>query len=435
MVSLTAVNFFDVLKVLDGTRNLTYDLCYDLCHARHHPDTPVRYLICLLFIVCLPATAAQNLRILLTNDDGFESPGITALHRALLDAGHDVYLIAPATQQSGASASVSAGGVKVEARPGQVWTVEGRPADAVRFGLGHVLYNQPPDLVISGANFGQNTGRDVNISGTVGAAITALQLGVPAIAVSVEIKLEEAAAGFPSTAGAFSGAARLVVRLLENLQLSTLDAVLNINYPARLPLDIRGVRWSELSEHSLLSKRYSQNAKGLWTPEFLPPKPAARSADAESLAQGFVTMGFLDGDLSVPTRRNQRYLDQYLLDRSFEPAAVKPRPSPMPAKNSRTQPDSQRTESPAASSVLSERKPENPAINLQQPVTAKTVDVGSPRSTSIEATIEATNPSGNRNEAETGAAADEPPNDTADPVKRKPDSWLRRMFNPGSWGN
>ena len=168
----------------------------------------VRYLIFLTLVICLPVNAAQSLRILLTNDDGFESPGLRALNEALSAAGHDVYVIAPASQQSGASASVTTRGVKVTELPDNVWSVHGRPADAVRVGLGYIMHDYPPDLVVSGANFGQNTGQDVNVSGTFGAAITAHQLGIPAIAVSVEIKPDEMDRGFPSTAGAFGGAAR-----------------------------------------------------------------------------------------------------------------------------------------------------------------------------------------------------------------------------------
>lgn len=68
----------------------------------------VRYLFLLALIAAAPSQAAQSLRTLLANDDGFESPCLKALDNALTDAGHDVYVIAPATQQSGASASIKA---------------------------------------------------------------------------------------------------------------------------------------------------------------------------------------------------------------------------------------------------------------------------------------------------------------------------------------
>ncbi|MCB1646367.1 MAG: 5'/3'-nucleotidase SurE, partial [Pseudomonadales bacterium] len=150
-----------------------------------------RTVFTLLLIVICQSCLADPLRILLTNDDGYKAPGIRAMYKALIHAGHDVTIVAPATQQSGSAASITSGGVSInEAEPG-IWSVDGRPADAVRVGIGHIMKDNPPDLVISGANFGQNVGYDTNVSGTVGAAITALQLGFRAIAISVEVKFTD----------------------------------------------------------------------------------------------------------------------------------------------------------------------------------------------------------------------------------------------------
>ncbi len=388
----------------------------------------MRYIIYLLLILPSLGLAEQNLRILLTNDDGYESPGLQILRTALIDAGHDVYVIAPATQQSGASASVTGRGVDVTPYPDQVWAVHGKPADAVRVGLGNIMFNEPPDLVVSGANLGQNTGRDVNISGTVGAAVTAFHLGVPAIAISVEIKLDEMDKGFPSTVGAFKGAATLMTRLIDNLKLQDMTAVLNVNYPARLPLDVRGVRWSSLSDHSLFAKRYNINPEGKYVPELQSPHRNARAHDAESLAEGFVTLTFLDGDMSTSVRRGQRYLDRHLLDRTYEPTArpVRKAPAAKPSEPAaRTIAPAAGRKEPAASpepvkdpspepSVLNERKPVEPVIQL--PVTHASDIQDEPLSEDAPAEVQ---------QADEGQA--EP--------KKKPDSWLRRMFDPKSWGN
>lgn len=374
----------------------------------------MRYLTILILLLPVQGWAAQNLKILLTNDDGFESPGLQALHSALSSAGHDVYVIAPATQQSGASSSVTARGVEVTAYPNQVWAVHGRPADAVRVGLGNILYNDPPDLVVSGANFGQNTGRDVNVSGTVGAALTAFQLGVPAIAVSVEIKMDEIQKGFPSTVGAFTGAAKLVTRLINNMKLQDMTAMLNVNYPARLPLDVRGIRWSPLSDHSVFKNRYNLNSDGKYVPEFQAPGRSAREYDAESLVDGFVTLTFLDGDIETTTRRSQRYLDKHLLDHNYEPAARSAKKTPQPTKPMAA--TETQTEEQPETNVIGERKPVNPVIQLPETV--------------LEPTPEATNPTQDIDQADES----EPEANQQDP-KKKPDSWLRRMFNPGSWGN
>ena len=105
-------------------------------------------------------------------------------------------MVAPAENQSGSSASISPDGITVTDHGLNVWSVEGRPADAVRFGLSQLMADQPPDLVISGINFGQNVGADVMISGTVGAATTAVRLGIPAIAISASIDFKEVSEAF-----------------------------------------------------------------------------------------------------------------------------------------------------------------------------------------------------------------------------------------------
>ncbi len=390
----------------------------------------------LLILLLLPAMslAEQKLTILLTNDDGFDSPGLEALNIALSNAGHTVYVVAPATQQSGASASVTASGVKVTAYPGNVWAVHGRPADAVRVALGNILYDTPPDLVISGANFGQNTGQDVNVSGTVGAAITAFRLGVPAIAVSVEIKLDEMNKGFPSTVGAFTGAASVITRLVNRLELKDLTAVLNVNYPARLPLDVRGVRWSNLSQHSVFGTRYNQNSEGKYVPEFELPTPSPRAGDAEALVDGFVTLTFLDGDMAVNTKRSQRYMDQHLLDRSYPPVYPPAEPRRPIKAAATTQAATALTGDPEnpTSNTLQERKPTDAVIQLPDTHGNAEQERRAMQETDQAAQHE------EDSVAQAGKPAAEEASETAAqpaPPKPKPDSWLRRMFNPASWGN
>lgn len=422
-------------------------------------------LLCLLtnLISGTSAYAAGPLRILLTNDDGFESPGIKAMHQALTEAGHNVFIIAPATQQSGASASITSSGVRVTEYPGQIWAVHGKPADAVRVGLGYILFDTPPDLVISGANFGQNSGQDVNISGTVGAAITAHRLAIPAIAISVEIRLDEAKQGFPSTVAAFSGAGRLLVRLIRQLDLDDLTAVLNVNYPAVLPLDVKGVRWSDLSNHSILSKRYNKRPDGFYVPEFVKPYQHARKHDAESLVDGWVTLTFLDGNMSIKTHRSQKYLDEGLLDRNYEPTyqparvARKPltgiKPSNTPATESALASKQQRRpvmpEAPKDEQIV-EFKEATPAAALRPHKTEDTgissperpiTNVSAPRDADQAETPLAVEeemivpPLQREAKAETDEASGSEAEEqrSKETRKKKPDSWLRRIFDPDSW--
>lgn len=129
------------------------------------------------------------MKILVTNDDGIDAEGLHVLARRLTDLG-DVVVVAPDREYSGASAALGALHViRPEVRPAEIegvaeaWSVSGPPALCVTFArVG--LFGGPFDLVAAGINPGANTGRAVYHSGTVGAAITARNAGIPGLAVS-----------------------------------------------------------------------------------------------------------------------------------------------------------------------------------------------------------------------------------------------------------
>jgi 5'-nucleotidase len=131
-------------------------------------------------------------QILLTNDDGIQSPGLWAAAAALSELGY-VTVTAPRDQCSGMGRSLpnTSDGIIHEQRVqvnGQEWTVfaiGGSPAQTVLHGIYEVM-KRKPDLVVSGINYGENVASGVTISGTVGAALEAASLGIPAMAVSLE---------------------------------------------------------------------------------------------------------------------------------------------------------------------------------------------------------------------------------------------------------
>jgi len=125
------------------------------------------------------------MRILLTNDDGIDAPGLHALRRAIDSLG-EVHVIAPTQVQSATSHAVTFHRpISVEKR-GNGYAVAGRPADCVKLGL-HALIEEPVDLIISGMNSGANVGINVLYSGTVGAAREGTFNGIPSIAVSLHL--------------------------------------------------------------------------------------------------------------------------------------------------------------------------------------------------------------------------------------------------------
>ncbi len=135
-------------------------------------------------------------QILLTNDDGILSPGLWAAAGALSELGY-VYVVAPRDQYSGAGRSLpntSDGMIDVRQVEvnGQVWEVHavgGTPAQAVLHGTLEVMPSRP-DLVVSGINYGENLGFGITVSGTVGAALEAAAMGIPALAVSLETDVQ-----------------------------------------------------------------------------------------------------------------------------------------------------------------------------------------------------------------------------------------------------
>jgi len=134
----------------------------------------------------------DQIQILLTNDDGIQSPGLWAGAKALSELGY-VHVVAPREQYSGAGRSLpttSDGIIQVQEVniKGQAWKVHavgGTPAQAVLHAILEIL-PRPPDLVVAGINYGENVGSGVTISGTVGAALEAASFGIPSMAISLE---------------------------------------------------------------------------------------------------------------------------------------------------------------------------------------------------------------------------------------------------------
>ena len=179
--------------------------------------------------------------ILLTNDDGVDAPGLAALAQSLAGLD-DLIIAAPAENQSGVGMGITINrGLRAERRPdgpGGVprHSLDGTPADAVKYALGYLFREKPPRLVVSGINHGPNLGRNVRCSGTVGAAFEALTSGLPALAVSVEYAVP------PNWEGAGYYARRLAEKALALAETRPdRPFLLNLNVPARPPGEIAGL--------------------------------------------------------------------------------------------------------------------------------------------------------------------------------------------------
>lgn len=167
------------------------------------------------------------MRILLTNDDGYQAAGIRALHAALKAApeGYEVTVVAPDRDRSAVSHGITTlEPVTVkEVEPG-IWSCSGTPVDCVNRALRQVCVGTPPDVVVSGINEGENLGTDIVFSGTVAAARQAVMYGIAGIAASL---LPVSDFG---TDCRFQALARFVARHVRALAaLSSEDVLVNIN--------------------------------------------------------------------------------------------------------------------------------------------------------------------------------------------------------------
>jgi 5'-nucleotidase len=225
----------------------------------------------------------QALRVLVTNDDGIAAAGIAAVVDALIQNPNlTVYVIAPATNQSGTTDTFTDGPITATASmtasgfPGTA--VDGTPADSVLYALLVELAETPPDLVVSGVNQGQNITRFVaeDLSGTVGAALTAARRGVPAIAASQGltggIDYTTAATYVANVAELFRTNKGLQKKMISQTGLDQ-RLVLNVNVPSCASgTTVRGVRVVPLKESQDLLGRtvagYDIAVPGVFTPVF-----------------------------------------------------------------------------------------------------------------------------------------------------------------------
>jgi len=177
------------------------------------------------------------MRILLSNDDGYFSPGITLLAERLVALG-EVTVVAPERDRSGASNSLTLDRpLTVRRAPNGFYSVNGTPTDCVHLAVTGLL-DFVPDIVLSGINLGANMGDDTIYSGTVAAATEGFLLGIPSLAVSLASK----------TGRHFETAAAIAVQLVERFRRvpMTQPVLLNVNVPSVAPSDLGGVEITRL---------------------------------------------------------------------------------------------------------------------------------------------------------------------------------------------
>ncbi len=233
------------------------------------------------------STSGSRFTVLLTNDDGYDAPGLQAMIEAMRPLG-EIFVAAPAENQSGIGHAIDTGRVPIlvaeRKQPGIAagYAIESTPATCVRLALTSLLPRRP-DLVISGINRGENLGIVVYYSGTLGAAREAALVGVPAIAVSMQ---GDDRKDYAATA-AFM---RELVKKLRAEQRIQPGLFLNVNAPAGETKGVRVARLSLLPTGEIYDRRKNPRGRVYFWSGWQPAVDSDPSTDLGAFAQGFITL-------------------------------------------------------------------------------------------------------------------------------------------------
>jgi 5'-nucleotidase len=182
------------------------------------------------------------MRILVTNDDGITAPGLVALEAIAAELSDDVWVVAPAEEQSGAGHSLTLSKpVRLREISPKRYAVQGTPTDCVMLALGAVLKDAKPDLILSGVNRGGNLAEDVTYSGTVSAAMEGCLAGIRSIALS-QVMADYAMGMEDFTTATTHGAA--IIRHIQSIDWPP-GVLVNINFPPVAADKVAGVRVTE----------------------------------------------------------------------------------------------------------------------------------------------------------------------------------------------
>ena len=177
------------------------------------------------------------MRILLTNDDGIHAEGLSVLEDIARQLSDDIWVVAPETDQSGLSHSLTLSSpLRLRREGDRRFALRGTPTDCVIMAVKHLM-PEPPDLVLSGVNVGQNIGDDVSYSGTVAGAIEGMMLGIRSVALSQAYRPNSDRQAVWATAR--ENGASIVQRLLSVE--APPGTLFNVNFPAVDPEAVRGV--------------------------------------------------------------------------------------------------------------------------------------------------------------------------------------------------
>ena len=243
----------------------------------------------------------NQLRILLTNDDGFDAPGMKVLLEIAQALSNDIWIVAPSDEQSGAGHSLTiTRPIRIRNRGDQQYSVDGTPTDSVMLAIAKIMKDGLPDLILSGVNRGANLGEDVTYSGTASAAMEGALAGIPSIALSQAYAKEALGNDVP-----FDAALKWGERVLRPLIKQSMDhrTFININFPAVMGDAVKGVRvvsqgFRDYGRMQFVSNKDPRGFEYYWLGLGPMLETPAHSTDLEAIEDGFVSVTPMHLDLT-----------------------------------------------------------------------------------------------------------------------------------------
>ena len=241
------------------------------------------------------------MRILITNDDGINASGIALLEQVARQFSEDVWIVAPAEEQSGTGHSLTlTRPIRLRRIANKRFAVAGTPTDSVLMALFHVMKDARPDFILSGINRGANLAEDVTYSGTVSATMEGALAGVPSIALSQTYSREGLGDNVPFAA-AEGWAAKVLAPLLE--QPLVPGTLVNVNFPALPADDVRGVRVvrqgiRDYGRTQIIQRTDPRGYRYYWLGLGPMVETPGHSTDLEAIADGYISVTPLHLDLT-----------------------------------------------------------------------------------------------------------------------------------------
>ena len=241
-------------------------------------------------------------KVLITNDDGYNSIGIKLLSKILKQFANEVYVVAPKNNMSGSSRSISLKEeIKFEKKSTKSWIVEGTPTDCIIFALNYVFKKDKPDYIFSGINCGTNIGDEISYSGTIGAAFEGALRGIPSLALSQKITNTDN--NFITSKINLPNILPQVLKYFSNENL-----LLNLNFPNCKKENLRGLKIVNCSNQKQSDEIFIDKKNSTFKIGKMNISNIQKRDDLNALKNGYITLSSILLNLT-----NKKFTNSYEL--------------------------------------------------------------------------------------------------------------------------